>query len=255
MMAALLVATGCGEGEGAVRDPLEGSKWEMTSLRDGEVLRAANPTTIATAVFTAGNASGFDGCNHYRVSYAVDRDAISFGEPVQTGSACDPEYAGGGDLFMTALLAADRLVLGAGSLELSDSAGAVLVVFRPAEDLPLTDVTWLLTGFAGSNGGLVSPLTGTQISLWFRTDGTLGGVAGCNDYAAEYRLDGSAVLIEAVVQTEMACLEPDGVMAQETGYLAALGRVVGFSTTLTTLELLDEDGGPVAEYRFSGRIR
>ena len=248
----LVVATAaCGEGEDAAGDPLEGSRWEMTSVRDGDAVIAANPTTIATAVFSNGQAFGSTGCNLYEAPYTINSDLITFGELAQTGSACDPDYVGQGDAFIQAMQATERFVLSEDSLELTDAAGAAQVVFRPATELPLTWVAWQLVWY----GGGTSPLDATQISLAFRDDGTLRGIAGCNSYSAEYGIDGDQLAIGAIARTEMACIDPDGVMAQETDYLHALDRAAAFTTTLTGLELLDADANPVAEYRFGGRIR
>jgi heat shock protein HslJ len=223
----------------------------MIAVRDGSTLVAANPTTIATAEFTDGQAFGSTGCNLYQAPYSINSDSIMFGDPAQTGSACDPDYTVQGDAFIQAMQATERYVLSGDGLELTDAAGAAQVVFRPATELSLTWVDWQLVWYDEGT----SPLGGTQINLVFRDDGTLTGTAGCNSYSADYQIDGDQLVIAAIAQTEMACMDPDGVMSQETDYLDALDRVTAFTTTLTSLELLDADGNPVGEYRFGGRIR
>ena len=47
MVIALLavLATGCGDIDAATVDPLDGSRWEMTSVREGDGLVAADLTT------------------------------------------------------------------------------------------------------------------------------------------------------------------------------------------------------------------
>jgi heat shock protein HslJ len=248
----LLVAmTGCGEGDDATGDPLEGSQWELIALRGGTNLLAANPTTIATAVFSNGLAFGSTGCNLYQAPYSIDADAITFGDLAQTGSACHPDYVGQGEAFIQAMRGSTRFALTNAGLELTDPSGAAQVVFRSATELPLTWVDWQLVW----HGDGTAPLDGTHINLVFRGDGTLAGTAGCNSYFAEYVIDGDQLVIGGVGSTDMACLHPDGVMTQETDYLNVLGRVAAFTTTLTGLELLDADGNPVAEYRYRGRIR
>jgi len=248
----LLVATAaCGEGADATGNPLEGSKWEMTWVRDGDALVSANPTTIATAVFADGQAFGSTGCNGYGFSYAIDGNSITFKDRVLSGSACNPDYVEQGDAFIQAMQAAQRFVLSGDDLELTDAAGDAQVVFRPATELPLTWVDWQLVWY----GGGTSPLAGTQISLAFRDDGTLIGIAGCNSYSAPYQTDGSSLVIGDVTQTAIGCLEPDGIMTQENDYLSALQQAVTFMTSLTSLELLDDEGNPVAEYGFGGRLR
>ncbi len=246
-----VVAAACGEAEEATGDPLEGSSWEMTSVWDGTDLVPANLTTIATAVFADGTAAGSDGCNRYRFTFSVGGNSISFGDLAQTGSACHPDYAGQSDAFIQAMQGSERFVLTAESLELTDANGVAQLVFRPTTELPLVGVAWQLAWY----GEGTSPLDGTEISLAFRTDGTLGGVAGCNNYSADYQIDGNQLVIGTIAYTEMACPEPDGVMAQEQEYLTVIQQTEAFTTTLTGLELLDTDGRPIAEYRFTGRTR
>ncbi|MDH3539050.1 MAG: META domain-containing protein [Acidimicrobiia bacterium] len=248
----LAATAACGEGGESTGNPLEGSKWEMISVREGETLMPADPANIVTAVFSGGTARGYEGCNFYQLRYAVDGDSISLDEPAITGQACEPiDRERQGDVFIQAMQAARRFVLAADNLELTDAAGAAQVVFRPATDLPLTWVAWQLVWY----GGGTSPLAGTQISLAFRDDGTLTGNAGCNSYSADYEITGDQLVIGPIAHTEMACMDPDGAMTQETDYLSTLDRVAAFTTTLTGLELLDADANPIAEYRFGGRIR
>ncbi|MDH3605597.1 MAG: META domain-containing protein [Acidimicrobiia bacterium] len=246
-----LAATACGTDDQTNGDPLSGTRWEMTEVWDGSGLAPAEVTTIGTLVFTDGIAGGFDGCNAYQSTYSLDGDSVSFGEVILPGSACDPAYADQANAFIKAIGATTGFAATADSLKLTDTSGATQLVFRPATQLPLAGVSWQVAWY----GAGASPLDGTQISLIFRTDGTLAGIAGCNDYSADYRVDGDQLAIRDLANTEKACLEPDGVMEQESDYLGAIQQTGAFSTSLIGLELLDVDGNPVAEYRFAGRIR
>lgn len=250
---ALLVLLGaaCGQGETTTGNQLVGTKWEMTSVRDGGVMTPANPTTIATLVFADGTASGSTGCNLFRSAYSIDGDSITFGHVGLSGSACHPDYVGQGDSVMEALQASKRFAMSDTRLELTDAGGTVQMQFRPAELLPLPGITWRLAWY----GEGTSPLDGTEISLAFHTDGTLKGAAGCNDYSADYRINGAQLTIAAITHTEKGCLEPDGVMNQEIDYLNTIQQTASLTTTLTGLELLSSGGNTIAEYRFGGRIR
>lgn len=251
-----IVTAACGQDKDVTGDSLDGSSWEMTSVWDGHELIAANPTSIVTAVFADGTATGYDGCNFYTFPFSVASGSLSFGELAITGRTCPPTgFEPQGDEFIRALQASARFDLSNDSLELSDAGGAVQVRFRPARVLPLENVTWQLEGYAGTEGGTLSPLTDTQISLAFRTDGTLTGIAGCNSYSAPYQIDGGSLAIGEVTQTAISCPEPDGVMAQERTYLGALQQAVAFTTSLTGLALLDTEGNLAAQYRFGGRVR
>ncbi len=94
-----------------------------------------------------------------------------------------------------------------------------------------------------------------MISLAFRADGTLVGLTGCNEYFAHYQVAGEQLAIDGLTYTERACLDPAGVMAQESDYLGVLHQTGAYATSLTGLRLLTADGDLLAEYRFGGRIR
>ncbi len=249
----LLVILGgaCGQGETPTGDPLAGTMWEMTAVRDGGVTSPANPTAIATLVFGDGTASGSTGCNLFRSPYSIDEDSITFGDPALTGSACHSDDVDQSDAVIEALRASKRFAMSADQLELTDAGGTVQLQFNPADLLPLMGISWRLVWY----GEGASPLDGTEISLAFRIDGTLTGDAGCNDYSSHYRTDGERLLLGPIAQTAKACLGPDGVMNQEAAYLDAIRQSAAFTTTLTSLELFATGGNPVAEFRFGGRIR
>jgi heat shock protein HslJ len=223
----------------------------MTSVWNGADLIAAQPTTIATLELADGWISGSTGCNLFRAAYTVDSGSIAIGDLALTGLACDHARVDQEEVFIQALRASARFEVSPEDLELLDLVGDTQMVFRSADELPLQGVTWSAVWF----GEGTSPLDGTQISLVFRSDGTLAGIAGCNEYLAQYRVDGNQLEMGTISGTEQACTEPPGVMTQETDYLAVVGDSQTFVTTLTGLELLDSDDQPIAEYRFAGRVR
>jgi len=87
----------------------------------------------------------------------------------------------------------------------------------PADDL-LTGTEWELVAYRKT-----SPIAGTTITASFE-DGEIRGSGGCNSYFGSYSIDGNGLTIEGLAWTEMACLNPEGVMQQEQeimGYLSA----------------------------------
>ncbi len=107
---------------------------------------------------------------------------------------------------------------------------------RPDEVPELKGTEWVLTSLDGE-----SPLTDTQITLGFE-DGVASGFAGCNAYGTQYTIDRDALSIEAIESTAQACLEPEGVMEQESAYLDVLWNVAAYQETENRLELLDSSG-------------
>ena len=68
-----------------------------------------------------------------------------------------------------------------------------------------------------------SVLDGTGITIIFNsTEGQVKGSAGCNSYFGGYEVSNNNLSILQIGNTEMYCMEPEGVMEQEEQYLKAL---------------------------------
>lgn len=68
------------------------------------------------------------------------------------------------------------------------------------------------------------PLAGHEPTISFE-DGQAGGTTGCNSYGGGYELDGSQLSFSGMFMTEMWC---EGLMEQESAYLALLGQAEGY---------------------------
>ena len=89
---------------------------------------------------------------------------------------------------------------------------------EPVDDLePPTAVpgtSWTATSYDDGTGNLVDVIEGTEITANFSRDtpvaGQLTGVAGCNDYAAEYDVAGEYLGIGTSrgTVTQKECTEP-----------------------------------------------
>jgi heat shock protein HslJ len=87
------------------------------------------------------------------------------------------------------------------------------------------------------------PLAGTEITLSFE-DGKVSGSAGCNTYFGAYKVEGEDKLtFSDLANTEMACLEPEGIMEQETQYLGTLRGATGLRLSDGELQIFSAGGG------------
>ena len=91
-------------------------------------------------------------------------------------------------------------------------------------------------------------LEGTTLTASFGQDGSLNGSAGCNSYSTEYAVNGSQLSISPASATGMLCAEPEGIMEQESAFLAALESARSFSIEGGELYILDGSGGAVIEF-------
>ncbi|MCD4671267.1 MAG: META domain-containing protein [Anaerolineaceae bacterium] len=72
------------------------------------------------------------------------------------------------------------------------------------------------------------PLEGNTFTIEFE-NGEVHGHSGCNSYFGEYKVKGNEISFGMLAATEMACMDPEGIMQQEQEYLAFLSEVVSFS--------------------------
>ncbi len=104
-------------------------------------------------------------------------------------------------------------------------------VHEDRDDLDGTN--WVLKAINGTQ-----PMSDTSLTIEF-IDKQISGSAGCNHFGGEYKLDGEKIQFISVYNTEMYCMEPEGIMDQEQVYLGALRAADRFSLTEEELVVFD----------------
>jgi len=116
------------------------------------------------------------------------------------------------------------ILLGGCSLNLSNIAD------------PLQGTSWTLKSYSGKD-----LIPGSEMSATFK-DGNISGTASCNRYFASYQTKGETLIIEGLGWTEMACLDPEGIMAQESEIMRMLGAAVSYTIQGERLVIQDAEG-------------
>jgi len=112
---------------------------------------------------------------------------------------------------------------------------------RPAA-APLEGKTWVLQSY-GPPEQPRAVLPGKDVTASFDPkEKRVGGTAGCNLYSGGYELKGDELSLGALAATKMYCPDPEGLMAQENGFLALLGAVERWEVKGDALRLLAPDG-------------
>lgn len=101
---------------------------------------------------------------------------------------------------------------------------------------PLNDTAWSLSSIDGA-----APLTGTAQTLAF-ADGKVSGSGGCNSYGGAYSLGGDGIRISEIVSTLMACMDPAGLMDQESAFLNSLMNAQTYKLEGNSLQIRTSDG-------------
>ena len=81
---------------------------------------------------------------------------------------------------------------------------------------------WVLVSLDGEQ-----PIEDRQPTLAFE-GGQVSGNASCNHYGAGYEIEDDAITFSGLYNTEMACMEKEGVMQQEQMYLGILRNAQRF---------------------------
>jgi heat shock protein HslJ len=224
---------------------LEGTTWVMEAYLNSEgVLVGALSGSEAAAKFEDGKVGGNASCNSYFGTYRFHGDnKLSVDIGGMTEMYCAPEELMGQEgSFLAALDRAASYVIAENKLQIEDVSGREILVFSALEPTPLAGTTWQLTGYNNGMGGFASVLAGTEITAVFGGDGKLAGSAGCNNYATSYEISGENISIGPVASTMMMCPEPDGIMEQESAYLAALESVSTYTIEGKQLSLSNAQG-------------
>ncbi|MEJ2735209.1 MAG: transporter substrate-binding domain-containing protein, partial [Anaerolineae bacterium] len=98
--------------------------------------------------------------------------------------------------------------------------------------------------------GMASPAGGAQLTAEFTAgeaagEGMVSGSAGCNNYTADYTVDGDSLSIGPAAATRMFC---EGLMDQETAFLAAMQSASSFKLETEHLHILDTQGQVVVDF-------
>lgn len=100
----------------------------------------------------------------------------------------------------------------------------------------LTGTTWKLINYANN-----IPLAGNDMTAEF--DGKeIQGSASCNSYFGTYRLKGDQISISGLGWTEMACMDPEGIMEQEQTIMKLLSESSSYSIQGDILQITTSAG-------------
>ena len=101
---------------------------------------------------------------------------------------------------------------------------------------------WTLVSLNGQE-----PLAGSTLTAIFE-DGRVGGQAGCNSYGGPYSVSGQKLTISDLAQTLLACMEPAGLMEQESAFLQTLSQAASYSIAGDRLEIQNAAGETILTF-------
>ncbi len=120
----------------------------------------------------------------------------------------------------------------------------VLTLLLAACAAPGADLSgeWTLASINGQ-----PPLEGSTVTAKFE-DGRVSGQAGCNSYGGPYSVSGQKLTVSDLAQTLMYCMEPAGLMEQESAFTQAFSQAASFSVTGDRLEIQNAAGETILTF-------
>jgi heat shock protein HslJ len=223
---------------------LEGATWRLVDLPGQAPATLAKLERGLTARFEAGRVTGFAGCNTFMGTYTLKENRLTVGALAGTMMAC-PEpamtlerafHAGMGG--MGGMKGPFSYTITGNRLSLKADSGAVLAFEKEAPPT-LAGGSWEVTGYNNGRQAVISPATGTKMTVAFEK-GTITGQSGCNTFRAPYSTEGNRIKVGPAVTTRMMCGE--SVMTEEREFLKALESATTWTIDAGLLHLHRPDG-------------
>jgi heat shock protein HslJ len=230
---------------------LNDTAWILASLPG----TALPPGPRPTLQFEDGRAAGSDGCNRYGTGFKAADGKLELGpQRMSTQMACPPPEQQLARAFNRVLDEVRGYRIEAGTLLLLNAGGTTLAALA-AQPTTLAGTTWSVAGVNNGKQAVVGVITGTELTLQFLADGTLQGSGGCNRFNGGFTQEGKSLRIGRLASTRMACAEPEGRMAQEAQFLAALESTATARREGDKLELRTATGALAVSARMATPAR
>ncbi len=231
---ALATLAACASSEITSSNELSDKIWILTELEGNPLVTGSSVSAIFTQ---GGKLSGSAGCNRYLGSYEVSGSRISIDSTLATTMMmCESSLMSQETDYLKALQDAQSYLINGEQLSLLDENNKVIAVFH-AQSQALAGTAWEVISYNNGKQAVTSVLNGTTLTSEFGKDGTLSGSSGCNTYGGSYKVDGNQISIGRLASTKMYCMEPAGVMEQETQFLLALEFSATYSVEGNSLVL------------------
>lgn len=128
------------------------------------------------------------------------------------------------------------IILGAILMLLAVSGCGLVGGSDSGSQADLSGTSWTLESYAGK-----MLLEETAMTAKFLL-GEVSGSTSCNHYFGAYEAKGSQLTIDGLGWTEMACMNPEGIMQQESDIMALLSDTASFEMDGETLRLITSAG-------------
>lgn len=216
--------------------------WQATT---GENPMQIDPSSAYTVEFREDGGYFLQAdCNSARGSYSLDGMSLVMRPGPMTLAACPEDSFSALYLDMLSRVTSFERSEGLLTLKLSDGGTMDFIPLPTSASLGGSEALageWTVTGYNNGRGGVTTLVASTEINVLFGADGTASGSAGCNNFTGPFSADGAVVSIGPLAATMKMCAA-DGVMEQESQFLAAMQNSTRWEIRGDRLELRNDDG-------------
>lgn len=111
----------------------------------------------------------------------------------------------------------------------------------------LNETAWTLVSYNGT-----ALLSDSAMTAFFE-DGDVNGSSSCNHYFGSYKIKGDQIQIEGLGWTEMACMNPEGIMLQEQQLMSMFSESASFTIQGQVLQILTVSGEVMEFHQIENR--
>ncbi|MGK7932690.1 MAG: META domain-containing protein [Microcystaceae cyanobacterium] len=230
---------------------LESSSWQLISYQNAQGIPSLPYSQHEpTLQLQDGRISGTTGCNRYLGSYQMKTEGISLKPSASTLMACVFEGLSQQEqAYLKALAEVTQYELKNGQLLLFNEQKKPILVFEKIRPASLTGNLWQLQQYNNGRGGITSLVRETTVNMRLTETGDVYGLAGCNSYRGQWEKNEGNLQFSPLASTRKLCQQPEGVMSQESAFLALFDKVKDYEIDGKTLVLRDEEGTKLAQFK------
>ena len=227
--------------------------WQLKALRG----MATTPNELKDFTLHLdenGRLSGRDGTNYFNGSSAIDpytqRLDLALGTTTLIAHA-DPKMAQLAQRYISLLDNAEGYAIGGNILRLLDANGRPVAAFEKMSNALVDPSRWKLVSYNNGRDAVVSDEHVERVTAMFNGDGTITGTTGEHGYRARFAADEeSGELRVAKPRTSPHTVGENNPM--EEAFLAALQKATRFDRKGDVLEVRDDTGALMLEFRKAG---
>ncbi|MDR2854541.1 MAG: META domain-containing protein [Methanomicrobiales archaeon] len=229
--------------------PFTGTIWNLVAY--GSEYNIPPEGTIPTVVFSDdGTIAGTSGCNSFFGQYQENGQELSISGIGSSLMLCiDDEVMQLEQEYLALLANVATYAIDASSLTLYNEAAESILFFEATPVLQVYNTPFELRSFLVDET-IQYVVADSKITFEITEDGNVSGNAGCNTYSTSATLneeDQSLITIAPAVSTMMLCFG-EGIMEQESAYLAILPTAHSFDFDGRYLKLYDVNGDVIASF-------